>query len=62
MEWIPVAIVAWSALLGAAQMIVRVTPGEKDDRFVSKVAGWTEKARNILSLQRPGARSKDQNR
>ena len=62
MEWVGVGLVAWSALLGAAQVIVRVTPSKKDDRWVSRVAGWSENVRNILTLQRPGARSKDQNR
>lgn len=52
----------WLALLGAAQVIVRLTPTEKDDRIISMLGNWTEKVRNLLSLGAPNAVTRDQNR
>ena len=51
---------AWAGLLGAAQAVVRLTPTEADNRFVAKVGTAAEQARNVLTLQRPNASSRDQ--
>ncbi len=59
MMWVQVGLVAWGALLGAAQLIVRVTPSKQDDRWVGTVAKWSQKLRNILQFQAPSAKTKD---
>ena len=65
MEWLTTENVvllgaAWAGLLGAAQAVVRLTPSEADNRFVSKVGTAAEQLRNLASLQRPNATSRDQ--
>ncbi len=50
----------WAGLLGVAQVIVRLTPTDKDDKILSKIGAVTQKLRNLLSLQAPNAKSKDQ--
>ena len=68
LEWIkdPANIASiflvWAAAIGLAQQIVRLTPGESDDRWVARIGGWAEKARNLLTGMAPGATTKDQSR
>ncbi len=52
----------WMALLGVAQVVVRLTPTTKDDSILAAVGAFTEKLRNLLSAQKPSAKSADQNK
>ena len=65
MEWLTTENVvllgaAWAGLLGAAQAVVRLTPSEADNRFVAKIGTAAEQVRNLLTIQKPNAASKDQ--
>ncbi len=50
----------WAGVLAVAQLVVRMTPSEADDRLVSKLGAWTEKLRNLLVGRMPSAPTRDQ--
>ncbi len=52
----------WMALLGIAQVVVRLTPSKKDDSILAGIGAVTEKLRNLLSIQKPQSKSQDQNK
>ena len=53
MEWIteniPLLIGGWLALIGFLQIVVRITPTEKDNKILAKVAGLSQGLRNWLT-------------
>lgn len=59
-ENITVFFGAWAGLLALAQVIVRFTPTDADDKLLGKVGSFFEKARNVLTVQKPSASTKDQ--
>ncbi len=50
----------WAGVLAVAQLVVRLTPTQRDDRLLSKLGAWTEMLRNLLVGRMPGAATKDQ--
>ena len=53
-------LAVWAAVVGVAQLIVRLTPNQKDDTLVAKIGAWTQRIRNLLTLQKPNAPTRDQ--
>ena len=64
MDWISgnylEVLAIWAAVVGVAQLIVRLTPTQKDDNVLGVIGAYTEKLRNLLTLQKPGASTRDQ--
>ena len=44
---------AMVGLVGAAQIIVRLTPTKADDGFVTRIGQWLDKAMDFLKIPNP---------
>jgi len=66
MEWLQsnygnltAIFVAWSGILAVLQVLVRLTPTEKDNSVLAGFAAWVQRVRNLLMAQAPNGQSKD---
>ena len=57
MEWITenweTLLMAWLALIGFMQIVVRITPTNRDDMILGKIAGLSQGLRNLLTGAKP---------